>query len=39
MILHLMYEFLTTVTKGVVHSVHKVMIWLSFGVIQRHEVS
>ena len=28
------YEFLTTVTKGVVHDVQKVMIRLSFGVIR-----
>ena len=33
------YEFLTTVTKGVVHGVHKVMIWSSFCVIQRHKVT
>ena len=33
------YEFLTTVTKGVVHGVHKVETWSSFGVILRHKVS
>ena len=33
------YEFLTMVTKGVVHSVHKVVIRSSFGAIQRHKVS
>ena len=27
------YKFLTTVTEGVVHGVHKVVIWLSFGAI------
>ena len=29
------YEFLTVVTEGVVHSVHKVAIQSSFDVIQR----
>ena len=29
------YEFLTMVTEGVAHGVHKVMIRSSFGVIQR----
>ena len=33
------YEFLTKVTAGVAHSVHKVVIWSSFGVIRRHKVS
>ena len=33
------YEFLTMVTEGVVHSVCKVVIRSSFGVIQRHKVS
>ena len=33
------YEFLTTVTEGVVHGVHKIVNWSSFGVIQRHKVS
>ena len=32
------YGFLTTVTEGVVHGVHKVAIRLSFGVLQRHKV-
>ena len=32
-------EFLTTVTEGVVHGVHKVVTRLSFGVIRRHKVS
>ena len=31
------YEFLTAVTEGVVHGIHNVMIWLSFGVIRRHK--
>ena len=30
------YDFLTTVTKDVVHGVHKVVIRSSFGVIQRN---
>ena len=33
------YEFLTMVTKGVVHCVHKVVIQSSFGLIRRHKVS
>ena len=33
------YEFLTSVTKGVVHGVHKVVIWSSFGVIGKQKVS
>ena len=33
------YEFLATVTESVVHSVYKVVIWWSFGVIRRHKVS
>ena len=33
------YEFLTMVTEGVVHVVHKVVIWSSFAVILRHKVS
>ena len=33
------YEFRSTVTEGVVHSVHKIVIQSSFGVIQRHKVS
>ena len=33
------YEFLTTVTEGVVHGVHKVVIRSSFGVIRQHKVS
>ena len=28
------YEFLTTVTEGVVHVVYKVVIWSYFGVIR-----
>ena len=32
------YEFLTTVTERVTHSVHKVVIWSSFGVIWRQKV-
>ena len=32
-------EFLVTVTVGVVHSVHKVMTWSSFGVTLRHKAS
>ena len=34
-----MNEFLATVTEGVVHGVHKVVIWSSFGVIRRYKVS
>ena len=34
-----MYEFLTMVTEGVVHSVHKVVIRSSFHVIRQHKVS
>ena len=34
-----MYKFLTTVTKGIVDSIHKVVNRLSFGVIQGHKVS
>ena len=33
------YEFLIMVTKGVVHSVHKVVIHSFFSVIQRHKVN
>ena len=33
------YEFLTMIIEDVVQDVHKVMIWSSFGVIQRDEVS
>ena len=33
------YEFLTTAPEGVVHGVHRVVMRLSFGVIQRHKVS
>ena len=33
------YEFPTTVTTGVVHGVHKVVIQSSFGVIWRHKGS
>ena len=33
------YEFLTTVTEGVVHGAHKVVIRLSFGVIRQHKGS
>ena len=33
------YEFLNTVSKGVVHCVHKVVIQSSFGEIQEHKVS
>ena len=33
------YEFFTAVTKDVVHSLHKVVIRLSFGVIQQVKVS
>ena len=33
------YEFLTMVTEGVGHGVHKVLILLSFGVIWRHKVT
>ena len=33
------YEFLTTVTEGVVYGVHKVVIRSSFVVIRRHKVS
>ena len=33
------YEFLAMVTEGVVHGVHKVLIQLSFIVIQKHKVS
>ena len=29
------FEFLTMVTEGVVHGVHKVVIWSSFSVIQQ----
>ena len=32
------YKFLSMVTEGVVHGVHKVVIWSSFGVIWRHKV-
>ena len=32
------YEFLTTVTKGVVHGVNKVVIRSSFGVTWQHNV-
>ena len=32
------YQFLTTVTEGVVCGVHKVVIRTSFGVISRHKV-
>ena len=34
-----MYEFLTIVTESVVHDVHKVVIWLSFGIIWQHKLS
>ena len=36
-----MYEFLTyiMVTEGVVHSVYKIVIRSSFGVMRRHKVS
>ena len=33
------YEVLTTVTEGVAHGVHKIVIRLSFGEIQQHKVS
>ena len=33
------YEFLSTVTEGVVHGVHKVVIRLSFGVTRQPKVS
>ena len=33
------YEMPTTVTKGVVHGVHKVVIQSSFGLIWQHKVS
>ena len=33
------YDFLMTVTKGVVQGVHKVVIRLSLDIIQRHKVS
>ena len=33
------YKFLTSVTEGVVHGVHKVVIRLSFGEIRSHKVS
>ena len=33
------YGFLTMVTEGLIHIVHKVVIWLSFSVIQWHKVS
>ena len=33
------YEFLTTITEGLVHSVHKLVIRSSFGVIRRHNLS
>ena len=33
------YEFLTVVTQGVVHGVHKIVIRSAFGVIQQHKVS
>ena len=33
------YEFFSTVTKGVVHSLHTVVIGSSFGVIRRHKAS
>ena len=33
------YEFLNTVTEGVVHSVHKVVIRSSFGVMWQHKAS
>ena len=33
------YEFLATATKGVVHIVHVVVIWLSFGVIWQYKGS
>ena len=33
------YEFLTTITTGVIHGVHKVVIRSSFGVIWRYKVS
>ena len=33
------YEFVTMATKGVVHSVHTVVIRSSFGVIWQHKES
>ena len=33
------YEFLSTVAEGMVNGVYKVVIRLSFSVIQRHKVS
>ena len=33
------YEFLTTVTEGVVHGGYKIVIRLSFGVTGRHKVN
>ena len=33
------YEFLTMVSEGVVHYVHKAMIRFSFSLIWRHKVS
>ena len=33
------YEFPTTVTEGVVHGIHKVVIWPSFGLIRQHKAS
>ena len=33
------HEFLTMVTKGVVYGVHKDVIWSSFGVIWRQNMS
>ena len=33
------YHFLTTVTEGVVHSVHRVVIQSSSGIIQQHKAN
>ena len=33
------YDFNTTLTKGVVHGVYKVVIRPSYGVIRQHKVS
>ena len=39
MILYNAYEFLSVITEGVVHSVHKVLSQSYFSVILQHKVS